>query len=682
MINRYEVVKRHNPIFTGWDAESPLSVGNGEFAFTVDVTGLQTLYKEQTEKEVPLCTMSQWGWHRTPLKDGSYYTLDDLTMTEYESAGRTVTYAVEKKAGNEEVYDWLRQNPHRFNLARISFFWEGNEIAPTQITEVHQELHLYEGKISSSFVIEGYGVNVTTVCHQEEDVLGIHIESSALLAEKLTVKLLFPYGSSDITASDWSKAECHQTILQKNTEGYYEIKRILDEEQYHITLDLESKGEVYSTKQHEITLSAKEEQLTFTCGFSKEESLTVSNYSEVVLSSNRGYRDFWEQGAMIDLAGSKDTRAKELERRVILSLYLLKIQSCGSMPPQETGLTCNSWYGKFHLEMHLWHSAFLPLWGRSRYLEKSLEWYKEHLKEAKENAKRNGYQGARWPKMVAYDAIDSPSPIATLLIWQQPHILYMLELFYRDTKREEVLSDYWEIVRETADFMCDFALWNEEKSCYDLPAPLIPAQERFKPRTTWNPTFELEYWRFGLRLAIDWANRLGMECREWKQVQSHMAPLPMEESKYLSHEGCLDTFTKYNEDHPSMLLVHGLLPGERVGVQEIKNTYDKVMECWNFGTMWGWDFAFMAMTKVRLEDPEGALDILLMDTPKNSYVASGNNYQRLRHDLPLYLPGNGSLLLAVAMMVAGYEGCTEEMPGFPKDGSWCIKQEGMQPFPY
>jgi hypothetical protein len=38
------------------------------------------------------------------------------------------------------------------------------------------------------------------------------------------------------------------------------------------------------------------------------------------------------------LAHSKDKRAIELERRVVLSQYLTAIQCSGSMPPQETGL--------------------------------------------------------------------------------------------------------------------------------------------------------------------------------------------------------------------------------------------------------------------------------------------------------------------------------------------------------
>lgn len=41
-IDRYSLVTRHNPVLTVPDKLSPLSVGNGEFAFTTDITGLQT----------------------------------------------------------------------------------------------------------------------------------------------------------------------------------------------------------------------------------------------------------------------------------------------------------------------------------------------------------------------------------------------------------------------------------------------------------------------------------------------------------------------------------------------------------------------------------------------------------------------------------------------------------------
>src|ERR1044072_741018 len=68
-IDRKALVTRHNPVLQKFDPLSPLSVGNGEFAFTADATGLQT-FSSEYEKATPLCTMSQWGWHTSPLPAG------------------------------------------------------------------------------------------------------------------------------------------------------------------------------------------------------------------------------------------------------------------------------------------------------------------------------------------------------------------------------------------------------------------------------------------------------------------------------------------------------------------------------------------------------------------------------------------------------------------------------------
>jgi hypothetical protein len=42
-LDRRALVQAQNPVFTSIDPWAPLSVGNGEFAFTADVTALQTL---------------------------------------------------------------------------------------------------------------------------------------------------------------------------------------------------------------------------------------------------------------------------------------------------------------------------------------------------------------------------------------------------------------------------------------------------------------------------------------------------------------------------------------------------------------------------------------------------------------------------------------------------------------
>ena len=85
----------------------------------------------------------------------------------------------------------------------------------------------------------------------------------------------------------------------------------------------------------------------------------------------------------------------------------------------------------------------------------------------------------------------------------------------------------------------------------------------------------------------------------------------------------------------------------------------------------------IAMCAARLGETSTALDALLIDKGKNTYLKNGHNYQEPKR-LRLYLPGNGSLLDAVAMMCAGWDGCKNVMnPGFPKDGKWNVRWEGL-----
>ena len=53
-IDRHALVTRHNPRITTVDPWAPLSVGNGGFAMTVDVTGLQTFSDHYRQRGIPL----------------------------------------------------------------------------------------------------------------------------------------------------------------------------------------------------------------------------------------------------------------------------------------------------------------------------------------------------------------------------------------------------------------------------------------------------------------------------------------------------------------------------------------------------------------------------------------------------------------------------------------------------
>jgi hypothetical protein len=147
-----------------------------------------------------------------------------------------------------------------------------------------------------------------------------------------------------------------------------------------------------------------------------------------------------------------------------------------------------------------------------------------------------------------------------------------------------------------------------------------------------------------------------------------LSALPVQDGVYLAHENCPQTYTQRNRDHPSMLAALGMLPGSKVNPQTMRRTLRKVLETWRWPDTWGWDYPMIAMTAARLQEPALAVDALLMETPKNTWLPNGHNWQR--PNLPLYLPANGGLLAAVALMA------TARPPAFPSD-SWRVRSEGL-----
>jgi hypothetical protein len=409
----------------------------------------------------------------------------------------------------------------------------------------------------------------------------------------------------------------------------------------------------------------------------------ATSFGEVRRGAGEHWTRFWSSGGAIDLSRSRDPRWRELERRIVLSQYLTAIQCSGSLPPQETGLTYNSWEGKFHLEMHWWHAAHFALWDRLPLLERSLGYYERILPRARATAARQGYAGARWPKMTDPSGAESPSTIGPFLVWQQPHPIFYAELVHRSRPGRATLDAFKEVVFETAEFMASFAAWDAAGQRYVLGPPLQCAQERFPKDSTTNCTFELAYWRWGLEAAQRWRERMGLRREpSWEKVRTGLAGLPTADGKYLFAETAADTYShgRWSDDHPAVTAALGVLPGPGVDVATMSRTLDWIWDRWQWAETWGWDYPMVAMTAARVGDPRRAIDALLMDTPKNHYRANGHNHQR--PGLTIYLPGNGGLLYAVALMAAGWDGGPSRVaPGFPDDGQWTVRFEGLKKAP-
>ncbi|PKD17748.1 hypothetical protein APR41_05845 [Salegentibacter salinarum] len=685
-IDRKALVSRHNVKVDGIDTLASLSVGNGAFAFTVDATGLQT-FPDSYQFGVPLGTQSEWGWDSHPNPEN--YRFDE-TLVEYDQNGRKVTYSVQRKElpRSEEAVNYYRENPHRIQLANLGLELlkeNGEEVKPEDLQNIQQELNLWTGEIESAFEIEGVQVKVYTAVHQSDDVVGIRIKSELIEQDRLQVRIRIPFPTAEWEdlATKWEGDEDYSSTLSVDGNRAH-IKRVMDSITYNIGLQWQGNAAIEEKEEHYFVLKPSKDQteFEFTTKFSNGEISEIPDLASVTKSSQNRWEEFWQSGGAVDFSGSTDERAHELERRVILSQYLTKLQCTGSQPPQETGLTYNSWFGKPHLEMHWWHGVHLPLWGRPELLEKSMPWYDTAFDKAKGIAERQGFEGARWQKMTDHSGYETPSSVAALLIWQQPHFITFSELLYRADSSEATLNKYKERVFATADLMASFPNYNKDKDRYELGPPVIPAQERFPARETFNPTYELAYWEWGLKTAIEWKERLNEEVPEkWVEVLEKLSEFPVQDDVYLATESATDSYTnpEYKTDHPSVFGTYGMLPEtSRLDKKIMKNTFDLIWETWSWEETWGWDFPMTAMTAARLGKPNKAVDALFMNPQTNTYLKNGHNYQEER--LTLYLPGNGGVLTAVAMMCAGWDGSEGETPGFPEEG-WEIKWEGLEKMP-
>ncbi|THU93929.1 hypothetical protein K435DRAFT_967064 [Dendrothele bispora CBS 962.96] len=713
-IDRQSIVSRYNPTRNVSSQTTPMQVGNGFFAFGADVTGLQTFE--------PFAIMSSWGWKNDTLPPGK--TLEDIANyhgVSWLNHGRLVEY--DFGSNDPALEQWLTANPNRVNLGRIGLLFRdggGNVLNVTEadLEDVKQELDLWTGKMSSSFVFGGEQVRINVVSGQDTDTVAVSIQSTLLVNNTLGIFLDFPWndGLSKFSApfvGSFNLTSNHTTNLSTNLGGGIQAQiahqlvastflTSLGGDNFTITRD--------SPSTHRYTVlsnSPTSDTFSFTSTFTTADRMpsTIPSPAEVEESSVSAWEEYWSTSGFVDVfTGSTDPRADELQRRIILSRYLMRVNEAGDSPPQESGLVNDGWSqsrhncpvrfllflrSKFHMEMYFWHSCHWALWNNWDLLSRSSSIYSRFLPSslARAQIQQGWSSGARWPKMTDPSGRSSPGEINNLLIWQQPHPLmfatYELRSVSTDQEKKQAVLEKWEdVVRETANWMSAFAWWNESTSVYDLGPPMYVVSEDTSPNVTQNPAFELAYWKLGLGIAEMWMNELGVDIpSNWTDVKNNLAQLPLEQTDngtfYKVYEGLEDDFwtdPEFTNDHPALVGLYGWLPQtEDVDLSIAKATAEKVWVNWNISNCWGWDFPMLAMSAARNGETEQAIDWLLH--PLFQFDDVGMPIGGVRVPTP-YFPGSGSLLYSIAMMAGGWDGSDGNAPGFPKDG-WNVTVESI-----
>ncbi len=752
-IDRRSLVRRHNVTRSTVDYRVPTQVGNGRFAFNMDITGLQTF--------VPFATLSDWGWHSYPVPAGT--DIDAYRGRAWDFHGRSVV--VEDVDPDQPVAsDWLRDNPHRLNLGRIGLLLlrtDGSAAVGSDLDNCRQDLDLWTGTVTSHVELDGVPIDVRTTAHPDLDAVAVSIHSPLLATGRLSVLLDFPDGDDRYFArqvGDWASPRRHCTTVDSLGSRRARLRRDVDDTAYHV--ELAWAGDAVLTEpilaadprtlrviraaygEHDVTTAAgaavRNQTLAFTVdgdllgghpaepevrrdldleyqlgaerhavripygglvrlgddvfrhrhllggGQSEQVDLVAAFGPDPIdeLPTAAQTRDaaaeywpqFWCSGGAIELAGSTDPRALELERRIVLSQYVMAVNEAGSLPPQETGLVNNSWNGRFHFEMYFWHAAHWALWGRWPILRRSLDIYQRLLPSAVDRARRQGFEGAKWPKCTGPDGRESPGEIHALLVWQQPHVFFFAELDYRAHPSQETLDRWAPVLSSTADFLASYLV--ERDGRFVLGPPVHIVSENTDPAQTINPAFELAYWRFGLRIAQTWRERLGQpRVPHWDDVLDRLAPLPVEHAEYAIYQGIEHMWERYTFEHPALSGLFGWLPGDGVNPTVMRATAKRIFAEWDRDRIWGWDFPMLAMCAARLGQPEQAVEFL---------THNGERFQFTETGLPTggpfpYLPSSGSLLYAVAMMAGGWDGSDGPTPGFPDESAgWVVRCEGLQ----
>ncbi len=369
-----------------------------------------------------------------------------------------------------------------------------------------------------------------------------------------------------------------------------------------------------------------------------------------------------------------------------------RVQMAGDVPPQESGLTCSTWYGKHHTEMIWWHAAHFALWNQPELLARNLEWYRAQLPEARALAAQPrpargalGEDGRARTDARARAATRSSSGTSRTRSTSA-------SLLYR---RLADAGDAREVPRPRAGDRrgsgLDGLASTPGAGLYVLGPPLWIAQEIHDPATSQNPSFELALLALGAGVAQNWRERLGLgRDPRWDDVIARLAPLPVRDGKYVALESHPDTWDNVasRHDHPAMLMPLGFLPerlpeskagrgGTNVDRATMERTLDAVLARVGLGDedlglglsddRDDGDPARPARGRRRGPAARRPQQSLHGQRPlpaeRSDAAASGAGPpRRPRDEIAVYLPANGALLSAVALMVAGWDGCSRAIP--------------------
>lgn len=305
-INRYELVSRHNVLLDKVDVFAPLTVGNGDFAYTADVTGMQSFGDYYHQNGIPLETLSTWAWHSFPNRKG--LKMEEATKVS-DFHGRKIAYASVEKS---EAGEYFRKNPHPVALGQIGLRKKnGEELQLQEIAHIQQKLDLWSGIITSRYEVDGQPVVVETVSHPELSLVAFKIKSPLIRSGNLKPNFRFPY-SYDLRIKnkppfDWQSVKKHQTKTLNQESGKILLERTIDGTRYYVDVRWEGNAKWENQAAHHYSVDGTgSDSLLLIVRYSQDASVGKSpDFASIKELSARSWKESGQKGAQLNWLGAK-----------------------------------------------------------------------------------------------------------------------------------------------------------------------------------------------------------------------------------------------------------------------------------------------------------------------------------------------------------------------------------------
>ena len=281
--DRYAIVTSFNIENSVIDSMFSLSVGNGEFKFAVDVTGLQTF--------------SEFYSHGNFLRTKSY---------------------------------WYKSNPSGNQLGLIGLLIlneDGKEISIKDISNPVQKLDLWTGEIDSKFYIKGVPVHLQTVCHPDYDMISVKIISGLIGKKRLKIKINFPEEASSVSGYNSNYPDKPVSVILPDTNNITFFRSRFNNSEYSVILwrnnaDLQE----INKQQYYLEPDRADTVYSFSCQYLNDPGKgRIQTFGETETASRKSWGRFWNNLDDFYFRGGSGLKSYDFSRDKILTLYLNKI---------------------------------------------------------------------------------------------------------------------------------------------------------------------------------------------------------------------------------------------------------------------------------------------------------------------------------------------------------------------